>query len=284
MKSRKDLIVIEREVEIPASWDYDASVLKCRNLFKEVREKGAEGLTELFVAYTILTEDSKKKVGRNFPDKTFGTYCEEVGIDETTGYRWLHIYFNLPRRPILANASIPLLPEGKFDVIYADPPWRYEFSETEPRSIEAHYDTLSLEEICSYKDGNGTPVQEKFTDDAVLFLWATQPKIREALQVIEAWGFEYRTGAIWVKDKFGMGYYFREQHELLFVAKKGDIPVPQPEARPPSIITAPRLKHSKKPDDIYEIIQKMYPRNRYLEIFGRGKYSDKWEVVGLEGG
>jgi len=176
----------------------------------------------------------------------------------------------------------PTLPDGKFDVIYADPPWRYEFSETEPRSIEAHYATLSLEEICKYKDGNGTPVQEKFADNAVLFLWAPQPKIREALQVIEAWGFEYRTGAIWVKDKFGMGYHFREQHELLFVAKKGDVPAPSPKVRPSSIIKAPRTNHSQKPRKVYKIIQKMYPRDRYLEIFGREKYSDKWEVVGLE--
>lgn len=181
-----------------------------------------------------------------------------------------------------SEASIPLLPPGKFDVIYADPPWRYEFSETEPRSIEAHYDTLSLEEICSYKDGNGTPVQDKIADNAVLFLWATQPKIREALQVIKDWGFEYRTGAVWVKDKIGMGYYFREQHELLFVAKKGDMSVPPPEARPSSVIRAPRTKHSQKPKKVHKIIEKMYPRDRYLEIFGREKYSDKWQVWGLE--
>ncbi|MBA7684119.1 hypothetical protein ES703_92509 [subsurface metagenome] len=176
----------------------------------------------------------------------------------------------------------PTLPDGQFSVILADPPWRYDFSETESRSIEAHYHTLSLEEICNYRDGNGTPVQEKFADNAVLFLWAPQPKIREALQVIKDWGFDYRTGAIWVKDKFGMGYHFREQHELLFVAKRGDMPAPPPKARPSSVIRAPRTNHSKKPKKVYKIIQKMYPCDRYLEIFGREKYSDKWEVVGLE--
>ncbi|GAJ18890.1 unnamed protein product, partial [marine sediment metagenome] len=113
-----------------------------------------------------------------------------------------------------------------------------------------------------YRDGNGTPVQEIFADNAVLFLWATPPKIREALQVIETWGFEYRTGAVWVKDKFGMGYHFREQHELLFVAKKGDIPAPPPKTRRSSVITAARTNHSKKPKEIYKIIQKMYPCGR----------------------
>ncbi|MBA7549960.1 hypothetical protein ES705_42465 [subsurface metagenome] len=195
---------------------------------------------------------------------------------------WIERLERKARQRAIKPPPNPILPNGKFSVIYADPPWRYEFSETESRSIEAHYNTLSLEEICKYKDGNGTPVQEKFADDAVLFLWATQPKIREALQVIEAWGFNYRTGAIWLKDKFGMGYYFREQHELLFIAKRGDIPVPSPKARPPSIIRARRTNHSQKPREVYKIIQKMYPCDRYLEIFGREKYSDKWEVVGLE--
>lgn len=99
---------------------------------------------------------------------------------------WIERLRRKAKQRTIKPAPNPISPNGKFSVILADPPWRYEFSETESRSIEAHYATLSLEEICNYRDGNGTPVQEKFADDAVLFLWATQPKIREALQVIEA--------------------------------------------------------------------------------------------------
>ncbi len=148
----------------------------------------------------------------------------------------------------------PLLPEGKYAVIYADPPWRYDFSETDSRAIESHYESFPIEEICFYKDKNGVPIQTMFAENAILFLWAPQPKIREALQVIDAWGFEYRTGAVWAKDKIGMGYYFREKHELLLIAKKGDIAVPEPQDRQSSIIIAPRLGHSQKPNRVYRII------------------------------
>jgi len=163
----------------------------------------------------------------------------------------------------------PTLPKGIYNVIYADPPWRYDFSETESRSIEAHYESLELDEICYYTDSEGTAIQDKIADNAVLFLWATQPKIREALRVIEAWGFDYKTGAIWVKDKIGMGYYFREKHELILVAKKGELAVPEPENRPPSTIEAPRLQHSRKPECVYEIIERMYPGHKYMECFSR---------------
>jgi N6-adenosine-specific RNA methylase IME4 len=276
----KDLISIDREVQLPSDWNYETSVVKCRNLFREVREKGAEALTELYIAHELLIEDSKKKIGRKWPDKTFETYCEETGINPDTGYEWLHRYFGLPRRK-LGKPSIPLLPEGKFDVIYADPPWRYEFSETESRSIEAHYDTLLLEKICYYKDPAGTPVQDKFAADAVLFLWSPSPKLFESFSVIKEWGFDYRTCAVWKKDKIGMGYFFRQQHELLLVARKGNMPVPEPANRPSSIIEAQRLNHSRKPDEVYEMIMKMYPRDRYLELFGKRQYNEKWVVFGV---
>jgi len=86
---------------------------------------------------------------------------------------------------------------------------------------------------------------------------------------MESWGFEYRTTAVWVKDKFGTGYYFREKHELLLVGKKGNMPAPDEENRPVSVIEAPRKEHSAKPDIVYELIEKMYPGRRYLELFAR---------------
>lgn len=63
-------------------------------------------------------------------------------------------------------------------------------------------------------------------DNAVLFLWATAPKLKEALEVMEAWGFEYRTNAVWDKEIIGMGYWFRGQHELLLVGVKGEFSPP----------------------------------------------------------
>ena len=163
---------------------------------------------------------------------------------------------------------------GTYAVLYADPPWEYEFSQSESRSIEAHYPTMTTEEICQLP----IPAEE----NALLFLWATNPKIREALQVIEAWGFDYRTNMVWVKDKWGMGYYVRGQHELLLIARKGDLPPPDEGNRVSSVIDERRLEHSQKPDHVYEIIEGMYPGQRYIELFGRGKARKGWVSWGDE--
>lgn len=106
-----------------------------------------------------------------------------------------------------------------YGVIYADPPWRYDDA-TPNRAVENHYPTMSNEEICAL------PVPA--ADDCVLYLWATAPKLREALEVMEAWGFNYRTHAIWDKVKIGMGYWFRGQHELLLIGTRGDVRTPPP--------------------------------------------------------
>ena len=106
--------------EIPKEWDYEISVKKCRNLFKEVREKGAEALTEFFRAYLILTEDSKKKKNRKYPDKTFIGYCEDVRIDIKTGYNWLHKYFKVPKRRILEISNIPLILPANIHLLEGD--------------------------------------------------------------------------------------------------------------------------------------------------------------------
>jgi N6-adenosine-specific RNA methylase IME4 len=152
-------------------------------------------------------------------------------------------------------------PEGEYGVILADPPWRYEHVETDSRAIENQYPTLSLDTICDYR----IPA----ADDAVLLLWATSPKLAEAMRVVDAWGFTYRTCAVWDKEQIGMGYYFRQQHELLLVAAKGALPVPDPSARVSSMIRAPRGTHSAKPDVIYTIIEQMYPDIPRVELFSR---------------
>jgi len=112
-------------------------------------------------------------------------------------------------------------------------------------------------------------------------MWATNPKLREALGLIEAWGFEYKTGAAWVKDKIGMGYYFRQKHELLLVATKGNLELPDENKRPDSIFFADRTEHSEKPDVVYELIEKMYPEYNKLEMFSR-KERNGWKSWGDE--
>ena len=165
------------------------------------------------------------------------------------------------------------LPTGVFEVILADPPWRYQFSETQSREIENHYPTMDLDDIKN--------LNVPSADDSVLFLWATAPKLEEALEVLNSWGFTYKTCAVWDKEKIGMGYWFRGQHELLLVGTKGNFPTPEPSARFSSIIKEPRSTHSTKPKVIYEMLEAMFPGRTYLELFCRTP-RDGWEVWGNE--
>jgi N6-adenosine-specific RNA methylase IME4 len=160
-----------------------------------------------------------------------------------------------------------------YPVIYSDPPWRYEHVKTDNRAIENQYPTMDLVDICAL------PVAELATPDAVLFMWATSPKLAESMLVIEAWGFVYRTCMVWIKDKIGMGYYARQRHELLLIATKGTPPTPEPSVRPDSVIEAPRLKHSAKPAVFAEMIETMYPEFPRVEMFCRTPRPG-WDVWG----
>jgi N6-adenosine-specific RNA methylase IME4 len=164
------------------------------------------------------------------------------------------------------------IPTGKYEVIYADPPWRYDFSETKVRDIENQYPTMDLESIKALKIPS--------SDNSVLFLWATAPKLPEAFEVMEAWGFSYKTCSVWDKEKIGMGYWFRGQHELLLVGTKGQVSPPPPQARESSVYRESRGEHSAKPKRYYEMIESMFPGKAYLELFARSKHSDDWEVWG----
>lgn len=172
--------------------------------------------------------------------------------------------------------SVPLKGTQTFPIIYADPPWRYEHSETDSRKIENQYPTMELDQIC------GLPINQVAADDCLLFMWATSPKLHEAMSVIDTWGFDYRTCMVWIKDKIGMGYYARQKHELLLIAKRGEIPPPLPANRPDSVISAARGKHSEKPEEVYEIIERMYPELPKIELFCRRR-REGWEAWGNEG-
>jgi len=167
------------------------------------------------------------------------------------------------------------LPSGKFNLIYADPPWRYDFSVSDSRKIENQYPTMEVDAIC------GMEVSRLAADDCVLFLWGTSPKLVEAFSVIEAWGFDYKTCMVWRKDKIGMGYYARQQHELLLIATCGNPAPPPPESRPNSVVDGERSEHSRKPVVFYELIEGMYPHAKKIELFCRTP-RDGWSIWGNE--
>jgi N6-adenosine-specific RNA methylase IME4 len=173
------------------------------------------------------------------------------------------------------------LPTGqRFPVIYADPPWYFEVYDSvsgTARTPDAYYPCMSTEEICALS------VCELATDDAALFLWTTAPHLQESFRVIEAWGFRYTTNIAWMKDKAGLGYWVRNQHELLLIATRGSMPSPAPSRRPTSIIQSPRREHSRKPDEAHALIERMYPDLPKIELFARGTRAG-WAAWGNQAG
>lgn len=159
----------------------------------------------------------------------------------------------------------------EYNVILADPPWKYTFTRTSNRAIENHYQTMELEDICI--------LNIPAADNSILFLWATAPKLRDAFTVLDAWDFEYKTSMAWDKQMIGMGFYVRNQHELLLIATKGHPPLPAPDKKPSSIISSKRKAHSQKPAVVYDIIEQMYPDGTYLELFARNRRYG-WDCYG----
>ena len=166
--------------------------------------------------------------------------------------------------------SPPKLPkDAPWQIILADPPWRYEHVKTTSRAIEQQYPTMTLAEICAMQ------VEALCADDAVLYLWATPPKLEEAFEVIRAWGFSYRTCAVWVKPGIGMGYWFRQRHEILLVSTRGTPRSPLESLRRDSVFECPTAAHSAKPEEVAELLEAQYPDRAKVELFSRSP-RDGW--------
>jgi N6-adenosine-specific RNA methylase IME4 len=176
------------------------------------------------------------------------------------------------------------LPEAKFGVIYADPEWQFEtYAETGMnRSAENHYPTSTLD-VIKKRDAASLAA-----DDCVLFLWATAPMLPQALEVMEAWGFVYKSHIVWRKAEhhaaglvLGTGYWFRNGHELLLVGTRGHVPAPAMGTQWPSVMDAPPRKHSEKPDWAYELIEGYFPSLPKVELNARRKRAG-WVTWGYE--
>jgi len=168
-------------------------------------------------------------------------------------------------------------PNKKYQIIYADPPWEYgkalkwDGMHGKAYGPEHYYKTMSLSDIQNLI----IPADE----NAWLILWATASKLPEGINTINCWGFKYRTCAIWDKWHLGLGWFFRLQHELLLIGKKGK-PL-QPLIKPRSIFKETRTVHSKKPDCVREWIDKAFPNLTKIELFARQK-TEGWDVWGNE--
>ncbi len=158
-----------------------------------------------------------------------------------------------------------------FPTIYADPPWSY--SNTAARgAADNHYRTMTVEDICA------EPVSQLAADVSHLHLWTTNAFLREAFEVIEAWGFEYKSCLVWIKPQLGMGNYWRVSHEFLMFGVRGSMPFRDKACR--SWVLERRTVHSRKPYRVRELIERVSP-GPYLELYGREEIPQSpWTVYG----
>ena len=169
---------------------------------------------------------------------------------------------------------------GKFKTIVIDPPWNERGGGKYKRGADRHYPLMKTPDIV--KTIYGCPYWTDIADNAHLYLWVTNNFLADGLFVLQCLGFAYKTNFVWVKDKIGLGQYFRGQHELCLFATKGKQPTePRTLTRSiSSVLQAGRGRHSAKPTESYELIQKR-SHGPYLEIFSRTP-RDNWTVWGNE--
>jgi N6-adenosine-specific RNA methylase IME4 len=183
------------------------------------------------------------------------------------------------RRLATLGTKTRALPRRKFNVIYADPPWRFKTRSENgmDRAADNHYPTMALEDVMAL------PVADIAAKECVLFMWTTVPFMEHAFAVLKAWGgFQYKSHCIWAKDKPGTGYWFINQHEILMAATLGGIDAPLAGTQMRSVVPAPVKEHSRKPLIFRFEIERQYPHVERIELFCRGKSGDLWSTWGNE--
>lgn len=176
--------------------------------------------------------------------------------------------------------KIVALPDAKYGVIVADPEWHDEvYSEVTGiiRHASLHYPTSDLETIKARQVGGIA------ADDCVLFLWSTNQHLDDAIEVMKAWGFKYRSNYVWRKPTVGLGFWSRSVHETLLIGTRGDLPCPALGTQWESVIDAPRgRRHSAKPERFLEMIEEYFPTLPKIELNRRGPARKGWAAWGAE--
>lgn len=266
----------------------------------EIRQLHAEILAEarMTLAKAFRIGERLAQVKADLPHGRWLPWLEaNLPFDQKTAWRYMQCWEHRAKLGTMPNltdayrlmaglgrrertpAEVKALPDDKYRVIYADPPWRYndqrQVEGWEGTAAEHHYPTLSVEEICAL------PVRDIVQDNAVLFLWVTVPLLAEAWPVIAAWGFEYKTHFIWDKVRHAFGNYSSVRHELLLVATRGSC-VPDNKQLFDSVQSIERTgRHSEKPEDFRRIIEALYPEGKRLELFAR-QAAPGWDLYGNE--
>lgn len=197
------------------------------------------------------------------PDE-FGYLVEQMDRNGKVAGAFRRLTVLKQAKELEANAA--LLPRGPFQVIVADPPWRYETGNDLP------YPTMNVGEI------KAMPIADIAADNAILWLWTTNAHLRAAFDVVEAWGFEYRTMLTWVKDRIGTGEWLRGQTEHCVVAVRGTPTFINTTYS--TVFHAARREHSRKPEEFYSVVEATCPGAK-VELFSRTKRIG-WQQCGSE--
>lgn len=187
----------------------------------------------------------------------------------------------------------PDLPDEKYSIIYADPPWDYggkmQFDKSSKSSENIDYSKKIFISSANFKyptvktkDLKKIPLKEICEDDALLFMWVTNPHLAQGIELGEAWGFEYKTVAfVWDKMAHNPGQYTLSYCELCLVFKRGRIPRPRGSRNEKQLIRQPRGTHSAKPEEVRTRIERMFPHHKRIELFAR-ECPENWDVWGLD--
>jgi N6-adenosine-specific RNA methylase IME4 len=223
----------------------------------EIKEKLSTGELSINQAYQDIKKEEKKEELKEKKEQ----YFERV--ESVTKNEFKVDIFNT---------------NEKFRVIYADPAWSYNDKQETPQlgGAAKHYDTMSISELCQL------PVKNISEKNSVLFLWVTSPLLEDAFQVINAWGFKYKTSFIWDKVKHNMGHYNSVRHEILLIATKGSC-VPDNKKLYDSVQCIERNdNHSEKPIEFLNIIDDIYQYGNKIEMFCRKIKKQNWYGWGNE--
>ena len=223
----------------------------------------------------------------------FGNIIETKNGQVLSGYR---IYDAEQKRRTMRNdlpSLYPDLPEKKYDVIYADPPWDYggkmQFDKSGKKDMNQNWEKNIFISAANFKyptlktkEMKKIPIYEISKDDCLLFMWVTNPHLDQGIELGQTWGFEYKTVAfVWDKRVHNPGQYTMSYCELCLVFKRGRIPRPRGARNIKQLIRVPRRKHSEKPLEVLRGIEKMFPAQEKIELFARHN-PENWDVWGLD--
>ncbi len=255
-----------------------------RQTNKDHRSHDATGPVRLCDLGVTKSDSSRSQRIAKLPQATFNRYIKEhveAGREPTTAgalrlAKELEVAESVMTQPNPSGGVVgdlnELIEQGKkFGTIYADPPWPYSNQGTRAATGN-HYPTMTMDDI------RAEPVSDLAADNCHLHLWTTTSFLPDALNLVEAWGFTYKSMFVWVKSTVGLGNYWRVSHELLLLGTKGKQLFLDKGQR--SWIEAKRTGHSSKPKVVREIIEKVSP-GPYLEMYGRSRpATSAWTVYG----